>query len=148
MAAFRMSQVDAESPDPRVPGLVWGKGKWPSFQLAWHVYVGVTLYGPRFPDTVGFPGMYALAFRYADLIQNGGRYVGRILNQPDPGALDRYVAAVLEEHAPPLDFTVYVPPGYESVGGRPVPNVRAATDSAQVWTASFMSGRETWGVTV
>jgi hypothetical protein len=148
MAAYRMSQVDAESPDPRLPGLVWGKGKWPSFQLAWHVYVGVTLYGPRFPGTVGFPGMYALAFQYADLIQNGGRYTGEIHAHPDPGALDRYVAAVLEEHAPQLDFTVYVPPGYENVGGRPVPNVRAATDSAQVWTASFMSGRETWGVAV
>jgi uncharacterized protein DUF362 len=148
MAAYRMSQVDAESPDPRLPGLVWGKGKWPSWEFAWHVYVGATLYGPRFPHTIGFPGMYALAFRYADLIQTGGRYAGDVRTQPSPGALDRYVAAVLKEHEPPLDFTVYVPSGYESVGGRPVPNVRAATDPAQVWTASFMSGRETWGVAV
>lgn len=37
LVAYRMSQTDAESPDPLLPGLVWGRGKWPSFQLAWHM---------------------------------------------------------------------------------------------------------------
>ena len=31
-AAFQISQLDMEFPDPFQPGLVCGKGKWPSFQ--------------------------------------------------------------------------------------------------------------------
>mgnify|MGYP001611027012 FL=1 len=148
LAAYRMSQMDAEVPDLLLPGLVWGRGKWPSFQLAWSVYLGFTLYGPRFPDTVDFPSMYGLAFRYADLSQNGGRHTGGIRSQPNPGCLDRYVAAVLKGHEGPLDFTVYVPSGYDSIGGRPVPNVQATADPGQIWTASFLSGQERWGVAI
>ena len=44
----------------------------------------------------------------------------------------------------PLDFTVYVPSGYESLGGSPVPNIEASADPAKVWTASFFGGQETW----
>ncbi|MBI2323024.1 MAG: hypothetical protein HYU88_13265, partial [Chloroflexi bacterium] len=146
LTAYRMSQADAESADPYVPGLVWGRGMWPSFELAWHRYAGVALYGPGFPDAVRSPGLYALAFRYADLSQNGGRYAGPIPNRPEPGAVDRYVADVLGGRERPLDFTVHVPSGFETVGGRAVPNVRATADPAQVWTATFMNGRETWSV--
>ena len=113
-----------------------------------HVYLGFTLYGPRFPDTVDFPSMYGLAFRYADLSQNGGQRTGGIRSQPTPGSLDRYVAAVLKGHEGPLDFTVYVPSGYDSVGGSPVPNVQATADPGQIWTASFASGQERWGVAI
>ncbi|MBI4766996.1 MAG: DUF362 domain-containing protein, partial [Deltaproteobacteria bacterium] len=44
MAAFRMSQLDMESPDLFVPGLTWGKGKWPSFQTAQFLFLGMQLY--------------------------------------------------------------------------------------------------------
>jgi hypothetical protein len=148
MAAYRMSQKDAESPDPLLPGLVWGRGKWPSFQLAWRMYVGFALYGPKFPDKVDFPSLYGLAFRYADLIQNAGRHTGGIRSEPNPGSLERYVAAVLKGQEESLDFTVYVPPGYERVGGSHVPNVQATRDPGQTWTASFMSSKDTWGLAI
>ena len=148
LVAYRMSQLDAESPDGLLPGLVWGRGKWPSFQLAWHMYLGLTLYGLRFPGAVDFPSLYELAFRYADLSQNGGRHTGGIRSRPDPGSLDRYVAAVLARREEALDFTVHVPTGYERIGGRPVPNVQATADAGQIWTASFLGGRERWGVAI
>jgi hypothetical protein len=144
LAAYRMSQMDAEQPDPFLPGLVWGRGKWPSFDLAWHVYLGFGLYGPQFPDKADFPSMYGLAFRYADLTQNGGRHTGAIRSQPNPESLGQYVSAVLKKQEGPLDFTVYVPSGYESLGGSPVPNIEATADPAKVWTASFFGGQETW----
>jgi hypothetical protein len=89
--------------------------------------------------------LYGLAFRYADLIQNGGRHTGVIRSQPNPGSLAGYVSAVLKKQEAPLDFTVYIPSGYESLGGNPVPNVQATADPGRVWTASFFGGQETWG---
>jgi hypothetical protein len=144
LAAYRMSRMEAESPDPFVPGLVWGKGQWPSFQLAWHVFLGFSLYGPLFPNDLEFPSLYGLAFRYADLTQNAGRHTGTIRTQPSPGSMSRYMGAVLRGEEAPLDFTVFIPAGYESLGGSRVPNVHVAQDPGQVWTAQFRSGEETW----
>jgi len=148
IAAYRMSQKDAELPDGFVPGLMWGRGKWPSFRHAWHTYLGMTLYGPQFPDRVDFPGLYALAFRYADLVQNGGRHTGGIRSQPDPGSVDRYISAVRQGRERPLDFTVHVPWGFERVGGSPVPNVQTTADPGEIWTATFMSGQEIWAAAI
>ena len=58
------------------------------------------------------------------------------------------MAAVLKGQEEPLAFTVYVPPGYEGVGGSHVPNVQATRDPGQTWTASFMSSQETWGLAI
>jgi hypothetical protein len=148
MAAYRMSQKDSESPDRFLPGLSWGKGKWPSFQLAWYTYLGFALYGPQFPDTVGFPSLYGLAFRFADLTQNGSRHTGGIRSQPNPGSVEGYVSGVRKGQEKALDFTLYVPAGYESLGGGSVPNVQSTADPAMVWTASFSGAQETWAMPV
>lgn len=58
------------------------------------------------------------------------------------------MAAVVEGREEALDFTVHVPSGYERLGGRPVPNIQATADAGQIWTASFLGGRETWGVAI
>jgi len=148
MTAYRMSQQDSESPDRFLSGLSWGRGKWPSFQLAWYTYLGCALYGPRFPEEVGFPSLYGLTFRYADLTQNGGRHTGGIRTQPSPGFVETYVSGVRKGQERALDFTLYVPAGYESLDGGSVPNVRSTADPALVWTASFSGGRETWAMPV
>ncbi len=46
-AAFQISQIEMELPDPFQPGLNCGNGMWPSFQLAQFFRIGVILYGRR-----------------------------------------------------------------------------------------------------
>jgi|MudIll2142460700_1097286.scaffolds.fasta_scaffold1286148_1 hypothetical protein len=73
-----------------------------------------------------------------------GQYAGKIPNAPDPEGITRYVSEVSSGRGKPLDFTLYVPPGFDNVGGAAVPNVEATTDPAKVFTASFAGGREVW----
>jgi hypothetical protein len=143
-AAYQMSLMDTEFPDLFVPGLTWGKGKWPSFELARHVLLGVSLYGEQYPERVRFPSLYGAAFLHADRTQNRGLYAGPLLNEPDQEGLDRYVRDVVHGKAKPLDFTVYVPPGFEGLAAAAVPNVAVSTDPGRVFTASFAGGIEAW----
>ena len=146
--AYRMSLMGFEAPDPFCPNLIWGKGRWPSFKLAWYLYLGISLYGESFPYKVSFPSLYGLAFHYADLTQNGGRYSGGIRNQPNPGAINAYFCGVSSGQEKPLNFTFYVPSGYDQIAGSTVPNVAVTTDPAKILTASFAGGKEIWaGVT-
>lgn len=85
-----------------------------------------------------------MALFYADLSQNGGQYAGKIINFPDPEGITRYLSDVSSGKAKSLDFTLFVPPGFESVGGVPVLNVESTTDPAKVFTASFAAGKEIW----
>jgi Domain of unknown function (DUF362) len=142
--AYQMSLLEIELPDLFVPGLTWGKGKWPSFELARHALFGMSLYGEQYPNKIQFPSLYGLAFCHADHTQNEGRYVGRIRNQPDPEGLNRYVRSVGEGKAKALDFTLYVPPGFDNLSGNRVPNVEVPADPSRVFTASFASGTEIW----
>ena len=142
--AFTISRLDVEMPDPFLPGLVFGKGKWPSFQLARYFQAAVMLYGRGFPTSIGHPSMYTSAFSYADLTQNGGDYAGQILNRPEADAVARYMADLAAGKTKPLEFTLYVPAGFETLGGAPIPNVEATDDPARVFTASFAGGKEIW----
>jgi hypothetical protein len=142
--AFTISRLDVEMPDPFLPGLVFGKGKWPSFQLARYFQAAVMLYGRGFPTSIGHPSMYTHAFFYADLTQNGGDYAGHILNRPEADAVGRYMADLAAGKTKPLDFTLYVPAGFETLNGVPIPNVEATGDPARVFTASFSGGKEVW----
>ena len=142
--AYKMSEMGIESPDPFLPTLIWGKGKWPSFKLAWYVYLGVNLYGLQFPFKMDFSSLYGYAFRYADLTQNDGQYAGKIRNQPDPEALTKYATGIKSGQIVPLNFTFYVPSGYENVGGIKVPNVEITAHPDKIFTAAFSDGKETW----
>jgi hypothetical protein len=142
--AYRMSLLEVEAPDPFCPNLIWGKGKWPSFQLARYIYLGSSLYGAQFPNRAGFPSLYGLAFRYVDIAQNGGRYCGGIRNQPDPNGIDTYWSAVSSGREKPLDFTFYIPAGYDKVAGSSVPNVTVTADPAKILTATFLGSKEIW----
>jgi len=146
--AHKMSQAELEAPDPFLPGLTWGKGKWPSFQLAWYIYLGIALYGDQFPFKMVFPSLYGLAFRYADLTQNDGRYAGKIRSTPDPEALSKYASGVASGQLTPLKFTVYIPAGYDNVAGLKVPNAEATADPARILTARFNGGEEVWAAQI
>ncbi len=145
MAAFRMSQIDVESPDLFLPDLTWGKGKWPGFQMAQFISLGNSLYGQDFPFQPGFPSLYGSIVYYADLTQKEGKHFGGSGRIPDSEKIRQYVSAVQKGQDQPLDFTIYVPAGFESLGGSPLPNVEATDDPAKVLTVRFNGGREVWG---
>ena len=134
--AYRLSQNEIESPDPYSPGLLWGKGKWPSFQLARYITLGMALYGDQFPDKIVFPSLYGWAFLYAGLTRNGG--------QCSPDSLDGYIRDAGGGKEPSLDFTLYVPEGYDALNGSRMPNVETTADPALVFTAHFSGGKEVW----
>ena len=144
VVAYRMSQEAIEAPDLFFPKLSWGKGKWPSFQLARYIYLGSSLYGRQFPLKAGFPSLYGLAFRYADLTQNQGEYCGKIRSQPDPKGIEAYVSGLSSGRKKPLDFNLYIPAGYDKVAGLSMPNVAVTTDPAKILTAEFSGGKEIW----
>ncbi len=144
LVAYRMSLMELEAPDPFLPTLTWGKGKWPSFNLAWYIYLGIALYGSQFPYKIEYPSLYALAFHYADLTQNQGRYSGEIRSQPNPDGISTYFSCVSSGQEKPLDFTFYIPSGYDKLAGSSVRNVEVTTDPAKILTATFLGGKETW----
>ena len=141
--AFMMSQVETESQDPFFPNVTWGKGKWPSLQLAIYVSAGSAIYGPGFPMAVDLMSLYGLAFQYADRVLNRAGYTGGTGAESDPAALSNYIKAVSEGCAP-LDFMLYVPQGYGKIGGNDVPNVEETTAPEKILTVHFDGGREVW----
>jgi hypothetical protein len=145
VAAHRMSSLPLEAPDPFCPKLTWGKGKWPSFQFARHVYLGINLYGNQFPWKIGLPSLYAAAFLYTDKTQNEGRYSGKIRTRPNPEAVQNYFSSISGGRQKPLDFIFYIPAVYEQIAGARVPNVEVTTDASRIFTATFAGGKEIWG---
>lgn len=143
-AALQMSQMETELPDLFVPGLTFGNGRWPSFQMAEISRIGMQLFGAGFPEKPALPSLYSSAVLYADLTQNEGRITGKNPMDPDPAIIDKYVDDVLSGVQQPLDFTFYVPVGLESLSGNPVPNVKATDDPAKIFTVNFADGREVW----
>jgi hypothetical protein len=143
LTAFMMSMME-ESPDLFVPTMTWGNGKWPSFQLAQFAYLGSNIYGQGFPNRISPVSLYGRALFYADLTQNGGKYAGELMNQPDPQSVSRYVSDVTSGAEKPLDFTLFVPPGFDNIGGTPVPNVETTSDPTKTLTAAFAGGKEIW----
>jgi hypothetical protein len=143
LTAFAMSKMN-ESPDLFVPGMTWGNGKWPSFQLAQFAYLGSCLYGQGFPNRISPMSLYGQALFYADLTQDKGTYAGELINRFDPKSVSRYVSDVKNSIRSPMDFTLFVPLGFDCIGGTRVPNVEATADPAKVVTVSFARGKEIW----
>lgn len=143
-AAFKISRLELEFPDPFKPGLICGKGKWPSFQLAQFLRLGMTLYGLGYPYTVAFPSLYSSALLYADLNLNGGQYAGPNWTEPRADMLNKYLDDVNGGNMKPLDFTLYVPAGYDNLSGKNVPNIEVTDNPAKILTAVFAGGKEVW----
>jgi len=142
--AYEMSKAETVSDDPFVPGMKWGKGMWPSWQLATRHLLSGFVYGGVSPDGVNPGSLYGTAFRYADKTQNNGAYTGSVDQAiSDPHAVGAYLKAV-SNGAEPLDFTLYVPAGFGSLAGVKIPNVEETDDPGRIFTARFARGREVW----
>lgn len=141
--AFRMSQMDIESPDFLFPAMTWGKGKWPSVQFASYIGIAMPIYGMGFPMRIDLLSLYGRAFQYADKTLNGTSYTGSLGSVSDPEAVNRYINAV-SQGTKPLNFVLYVPVGFGTMAGRSVPNIEETDDPSKVFTANFDNGREVW----
>jgi hypothetical protein len=141
--AFQMSQLEEENKDPFFPAMTWGKGKWPSIQLAYYAFMGVLIYGLQFPRKVNLTSLYGQAFQYADKKKNGGHYTGGIGLKSDLEAANSYIKAV-SEGAVPLDFILYLPRGFGKMNGTPIPNIEETEEPDKLFTARFNNGREVW----
>jgi hypothetical protein len=141
VVAQLMSQSPKEEEDPFFPGLVWGKGKWPSYSLAFARYVKQVLFGWKYPARIGISSLYGSACAYADHRQNGRKFLGAVRGVPDPEAAQKYVTAVREGSMKPLDFTFFIPPG---CGGQDLPNVRETSDPAMTFTVLFEGATLKW----
>ncbi len=138
-----VSRTPLEGKDPFFPSITWGKGKLPSLQFASYMSTATAIYGRGFPTKVSLPSLYGLVFQYADKAFNGGKYTGSPGPASDRRAVDRYIEAV-SQGTPPLDFILYVPPGFGNLGSRPTPNVEETTDPGKIFTATFNNGKERW----
>jgi len=141
--AFNESRKDTELDDPFVPGLKAGKGQWPSMQFAIHLSIARAIYGSGYPARIALGSLYGQAFQYADKTLNGGAYTGSTGQGSKSIAIGAYFEEV-EDGKPPLDFVLYVPPGYLIKGAVPVPNVEETADLDKTLTATFTGGSEVW----
>jgi hypothetical protein len=141
--AYDMSRSEAVSADPFVPEMTWGRGSWPSWELATYMYVTGTTYGAQSLENISLQSPYGAAFQYADKTLNSGAYTGSMDVISDPDSLNTYLRATLNG-ADPLDFTLYVPEGYGSLEAVPIPNVEETDDPKKIFTAHFNKGVEVW----
>ena len=61
----------------------------------------------------------------------------------DPESLQQYLKLV-SRGTTPLNFTLYLPPGFGSLQNTPIPNVEETSDPAKLFTAVFQNGEEVW----
>ncbi|NYB51785.1 MAG: DUF362 domain-containing protein [Methanobacteriaceae archaeon] len=142
--AYEMSKSETQSEDPFVSGMKWGNGLWPSWELAKHTMLSSSIYGASTPDKITINSLYGLAFSYADKTGNEGLYTGSVdQGESDPEALNAYFNAV-SKGADLLDFILYVPQGWGSLGNAKIPNVEETSDPDKIFTAHFNQGQEVW----
>jgi hypothetical protein len=142
--AFEMSKSEIMNKDTFVPGMNWGKGMWPSWQLARWTLLSNYIYGAQLNDQVGINSLYGTAFSYADKTVNNGKYTGSV--DPDisnSNAINAYFEAVSKGNDN-LDFTLYVPVGLGSLEDKNIPNVKQTNDPNKIFTAHFNNGKEVW----
>jgi hypothetical protein len=142
--ALRLSQLPSEMPDPLVPGMTFGKGKWPSIQYVTAFSMFARVYGPGFPsqfDLLAVP--YGLAFRYAALKWGNGEFKGLETPASANGMIAKYHQAV-NGGVKELPFTLYVPVGLGKANGHAIPNVIETADPRLIFTAEFEGGKEVW----
>lgn len=142
--AFSMSQAKTEQPDPFFPGRIWGKGKWPSLQLAMHRQLASRMFGSNFPDIFDvMQAPYGQAFSYADARWNAGKYTFSSAGTENHDVINNYHQE-LAAGADLLPFDFYVPRGFGKRFDKPMPNVKETDDPQLLFTAMF-DGQEVWG---
>jgi len=146
ISAFSMSRAGAEVPDPLNPPATFGKGKWPSWKWVSYVSTNSTIWGMGFPRRIDLTGLYGTVFQYSDKTQNNGGYTGNVPMMSNQDSLAKYLADIAESKRQALDFVLYVPVGLGKFNGQSVPNIEETSDPKKIFTASFMGGKEKWGI--
>lgn len=142
--AFALSQSEEPIADLFIPGMIFGQGRWPSWQTATYIFFTRCIYGSNSPNSLSPQTLYGLAFQYADKALNGGSYTGsKNAMACDPNSLQNYLRAV-SEGAGPLNFILYVPAGYGSLEKVKIPNVEETEDPNKIFTVHFNGGQEVW----
>jgi len=142
--AYELSKSETISEDPFVPGMNWGNGMWPSWQLARWTLLSNNIYGAQLLDQVSLGSLYGMAFSYADKTGNDGLYTGSIdQTESNHSAINTYFEEV-SNGADLLDFILYVPVGLGSIGGVKIPNVEETDNLEKIFTAHFNRGQEIW----
>jgi len=142
-AAYLFSRVPMENPDPFLPGMLWGNGKWPSLKLVNYLSTMGAIYGNGFPAMINLLSLYGYAFQYADKSLNGGKYTGESEAVSEPQSLQKYLGE-LQQGGQSLDFTLFVPCGFGKMGSSSIPNVIETDDPAKIFSAVFGKNREPW----
>jgi hypothetical protein len=141
--AFKMSQAQEEHEDSFFKAMSWGKGKWPSWQLARDQAMRHSLYGSQVMANISLGSIYGNAFQYADKSMNGGSYSGSKEAPSASASINKYFKAISEGKAP-LEFTLFVPPGYGGIENELIPNVKETDDPGLMFSAQFNGGQEVW----
>jgi hypothetical protein len=137
--AFTLSRLDTERDDPFYPGLKFGKGKWPTIQMALYLHIAFSIFGISYPEKIEIASLYGWVFQHADRTLNGAAYVG----SGSLGSAERYVQDVIGGKKP-LNFELYIPQGFSRMSSRIIPNIRETTDPEKIFSVSFNSGQEIW----
>ncbi len=106
--------------------------------------MGMAIFGAGFPFSPEGPGLYSTALYYADLTQNGGKYAGEYRSAPNPMGVENYISDLSSGQTEPLDFTLFVPAGFDTLADNAIPNIEVTADPAKILTASFEQGKEIW----
>jgi hypothetical protein len=141
--AFAMSQSLSENRDALFPEITWGKGKWPSMQLAIKTTLTNSTYGVGFPDAVDPLSLYGFAFQYAEKKYWGNKPIPPDVSASFSEKVRRYAQEVSAGRES-MAFTLYVPEGFGHPTGASVPHVTETRDPAKVFTALFNNGQESW----
>ena len=94
--------------------------------------------------SISAPSLYSDGLFHADLTQNGAKYFDSNATIQDPQNIARYMEDVADEKIKPLDFTLYVPNGFDTLSGKKIPNVEITDDPSKIFTLRFQSSAEIW----
>jgi hypothetical protein len=141
--ALQMSRDEMESEDQFYSGLLWGKGKWPSWQFANFVSVLNTIYRAKTKEAILNNSLYGLALQYADKRYNGGVLTGSTGMDSHPDTTRRYFQAI-ESGMSALDFILYVPSGFGKLNDESIPNVIETDNPHLIFTAHFNNDEDIW----
>ena len=137
LLAYEMSQQKEMMPDLFFEGMSYGQGMWPSFYTVCYISLTKALYGGASFSEMSLSSMYGNLFQYADKAYEGGRYTKTIKEgECDPNALKHYLNDVRMGHDT-MNFILYVPEGYGTFDGIPIPNVQETKDRERLFHSYF-----------